>query len=170
MNIDDVLNPYADEQPKVVMNSTKQNCIIERIPSIVDPATGQVTREFQEFFDNVVESVTTNDINKLYELSDKAVEFNVFESEFNEFHNKLVKILSKPKSEFGIDIELNLGRFEAKHRNLLGGLYVLTYYIEKVWTLSDYRVDLHKEKAELFFTYKDSKFMLLSCLGDFRCV
>lgn len=170
MNINDVLNPYADEQPKVVMNSTKKDCIIERIPSIVNPATGQVTREFQEFFDNVVEGVTTNDIDKLYELSDKAVEFDVFKSEFNEFYSKLVNILSKPKSEFGIDIELNLGRFEAKHRNLLGGLYVITYYLEKVWTLSNYTVDLNMEKAELFFTYKNGKFVLLSCVSNFRYV
>lgn len=168
MNIDSVLKPYEDEQPKnISMISTERK--IERIPNIIDPTTGMVTDEFQEFYDKVVDAITSNDSSKLYELSDKVMIYDDFKTALDSFSKEINKVVSLPISNRGIDIELNLNRFQEKHRNLIGGFFVITYTLQPnpyIGIKSD-SLQLEQKYAELLFTYKLGEFRLLSTFSPF---
>lgn len=165
MNIDDVLAPYADEQPKhLSMNSTTK--LIERIPMIVD-AQG-VTPKFQKFYDRLVAAVMSSDYDTLYELSDKALSREDFIFLYKiKLGLDIKSVLEVSPSRRGIDIELNLGRFQKTHRNLIGGFYIIFYVLEspKFENLSRSELSLVEKYSELKFTYKDDSFTILS---DFR--
>ena len=72
MQIQDVLKPYEDSQPQHIQISSSLRNRIERIPMIVDPSTGQVTKKFQDFYDRIVDAiVTTPPWFDLYSISDQ---------------------------------------------------------------------------------------------------
>ena len=156
------LKPYADDQLSTSMNSE----LIERIPMLVNPLSGEVIPEFQNFYEAVVSAVLNENISALYDISDKKLD----KSQFNYFYNKRIgkeirPFLPKQSAINNIDIELNMGRFQDGCRNILGGLYINGYRCEMVvfnevlGTTTQRGIFVH---GELLFTYKNKEFELLS--------
>lgn len=173
MNIDALLQPYADEQPKQLsMNYTSSDAIvIERIPPIVDHLG--VTDEFQTFYNKIVDAVTSMNVNSLWELSDKILTEHEFSNVFKyNWQDTLSTVLEQNSRYRGIDIELNLGRFQGLHRNLLGGFYIMTYLLKspEYSTMFEGAMNLERKYTELLFTYKKGEFVILSKLDDFKSV
>lgn len=170
-NIDDLLKPYEDEQPKQLSVQSTKKSIIERMPPIVD--MNGVTEEFQSFFDDVVEAVTTMDAKKLWEISDKVLTEEQFTYVFEQnWKNDLDIVIDQDPENRGIDIELNLGRFQGLHRNLIGGFYIMTYllYPHEYQVMFGGIMNFEKRYTELLFTYKRGKFVVMSKLDTFKSV
>ena len=167
-NIDSVLKPYADEQPeKLSMQYSDTYKCIERIPPIVDH--NGITDEFQTFYNKVVESITENSPKMLYEISDKVLDYVEFENTYQStLGQRLSEILDHPRSERGLDIELNLGRFKQIHRNIIGGFYISTYVLEdcKFNGICAEGRSLKQEHAEILFTYKEGEFVIISAFSE----
>lgn len=167
MNIDDVLAPYADDQPKQIsMHSATDT--IERIPLIVD--SQGVTPAFQKFYDRLVTAIMSSDYDTLYEMSDKAMSREDFIFLYKiKIGLDLKEVLEVTSARRGIDIELNLGRFQKKHRNLIGGFYIIFYMLEqsKFSDLSQSELTLVEKYSEIKFTYKDGAFTILSNFRGF---
>lgn len=161
------LKPYEDSQPKRVSMFNKS---IERIPHIVNPATGEITDEFQTFYNAIVDSVLNLTWHNLYAISDKFLPSSDFISLISAVigpvWDKL--LLTKPEGR-GIDIELNLGRFESTHRNIVGGFYVNAYRLEESKNdLNEYSGTSFKQyRTELLFTYRDGSFQIITCFQPF---
>lgn len=171
MQIQDVLKPYEDSQPQHIQISSSLRNRIERIPMIVDPSTGQVTKKFQDFYDRIVDAIVTAPTwFDLYSISDQVLtekEFiSLFESKCGKIWTQFVNTLYAAK---GIDIELNLSRFQKTHRNLIGGFYVIIYMIEDISNdIDESKVtSLKQYKTEILFTYKNDEFKILSILSPF---
>lgn len=170
-NIDNVLKPYENDQPQHIQISSNVRYAIERIPMIIDPSTGQVTKKFQDFYDRIVDAVVTSPTwFDLYRISDQVLtekEFiNLFESKCGKIWAQFVNTSYAAK---GIDIELNLSRFRFTHRNLIGGFYVIIYMIEDISSdIDESKVtNLKQYKTEILFTYKNDEFKVLSVLSPF---
>lgn len=167
-NIDNVLKPYENDQPQHINVASH---MIERIPMIVDPATGQVTEKFQDFYNKIVNAIVTSPTwFDLYKISDQVLT----EEEFiNMFISKCGKVWDQYFNSLfcakGIDIELNLSRFRFTHRNLIGGFYVIIYMIEDISNdIDESKVtNLKQYKTEILFTYKNDEFKVLSVLSPF---
>lgn len=171
MIIDDVLKPYEDSQPKHIQTSAIVRHAIERIPMIINPSTGQVTSKFQNFYETIVDVVATSPTwSDLYSISDQVLseeEFtNLFMSRCGKIWTRFTNRLYAAK---GIDIELNLSRFEKTHRNLIGGFYVIIYMIEDISNdIDESKVtSLKQYKTEILFTYKNDEFKVLSVFSPF---
>lgn len=169
-SINDVLKPYEDSQPNNLSMNSK---LIERIPNIVDPNTGCVTEEFQTFYNNIVECITSINWSRLYEFSDKCMT----ESQFmHSIKSKIEPVwesfLDVPDNARGLDIELNLQRFQEKHRNIIGGFYVMIYFLKDVDNDISDEPDkcLNEYFTEILFTYKNNKFVVVSKLNAFESI
>lgn len=175
-DLDSVLKPYADDQPKISMIPSKaKSCNITRMPPLATVGTpGGINPQFQEFYDNIVDAFSdiTHLYKKLYELSDKAVYEDEFEIMLYKTIGKgMIEFCSSPRNRCGLDIELNLGRFEQKHRNLIGGLYVITYrLVDSQFDGIDCDTQLEQKYTELLFTYKDNEFVLITNFTAFTNV
>ena len=171
MDINYVLKPYEDSQPQHIQISPNLKNRIERIPMIVDPATGEVTKEFQEFYDKVVDAISTSPMwFDLYDISDQTLDEDEFRHLFDCKCNKVWTQFENTRyAAKGLDIELNLSRFQQIHRNLIGGFYVIIYMIEDILTDIDERrvTTLKQYKTEILFTYKNDRFKVLSVLSPF---
>lgn len=173
-NIDDVLSPYADDQPKYLeMQETDYEISpvrnIERIPRLVDP-TGQINPEFQIFYNHLVKYVCEHNVDGLYDLSDKSISKEQFTQMYEEnISKKLAEFYSYKYNSRGIDMEVNLSRFENKHRNLIGGIYLIIYYVKEAEfegiTTSP---SLEQMFTEILFTYKRGGFCILSAFSPFK--
>ena len=157
MQIQDVLKPYEDSQPQHIQISSSLRNRIERIPMIVDPSTGQVTKKFQDFYDRIVDAIVT---------APTWFDLYSIESKCGKIWTQFVNTLYAAK---GIDIELNLSRFQKTHRNLIGGFYVIIYMIEDISNdIDESKVtSLKQYKTEILFTYKNDEFKVLSILSPF---
>ena len=171
MIIDDVLKPYEDSQPQHIQIASNLRYAIERIPMIIDPSTGQVTKKFQDFYNSIVDAIVTSPTwFGLYHISDQVLteeEFiNLFQSKCGYIWTQFVNTLYAAK---GIDIELNLSRFQKTHRNLIGGFYVIIYMIKDISNdIDESKVtSLKQYKTEILFTYKNDEFKVLSVLSPF---
>lgn len=167
MNLSDVLSPYANDQPKNLSMHTRK---IERIPSLAS-AEG-VNKKFQTFYTCLCEFILSQDIKNLYEISDKCVSLAEFSRCYNNNVGKhLSRLFDLPSNEYGIDIELNIKQFESIHRNLIGSFYVITYQLLKPDNFGSVNVhtSLDAKYSEVFFTYKNNEFMLISAFGPFIC-
>lgn len=164
-DIDSVLLPYANSQPNnVKMNST----IIERIPMIADEFG--ILPKFQEFYNSIVNAIMYSDYESLYEISDKVLEKEKFLIMIQDsIGNVLNDVLKLSESCRGIDIELNIGRFNAVHRNLIGGFYIIFYTLNmnKYEGIEMNQTELVQKSTELLFTYKNDEFVILSHFTPF---
>ena len=167
VNIDYVLKPYEDSQPTNLSMCNRQ---VERIPLLIDPNTGHPTPKFQKFYDNIVTNCSDRVWFGLYDISDKCISREDFNSLWlSNIRPLWAKYVTADSNKRGLDIELNLDRFQQSHRNLIGGFFIIFYVIDLVETeLCDYpRPNLKQYKTELLFTYKDDEFKLLSILNPF---
>lgn len=161
------LKPYEDEQIPVSMN----NLLIERIPMIVDPSTGNVTSEFQKFYDEIVRCILSEDVDKLYCISDRVITCEEFVSLYNkQIGDALHELLKREQCfDYNIDIELNLQRFKENTRNILGGFIISTIEVassssEIIKSQNRY---IRRGCAEIFFTYRYDRFQLISSFSPF---
>lgn len=167
VNVEEVLKPYADSQPEFTKLDTK---LIERIPLIIDPATGQITQQFQQFYDQVVRCCTDTNWFNLYNISDKFLDIQEFKnlwiSTISPTWTKFVELDNRAK---GIDIELNIDRFKSTHRNLIGSFLIMIYMLEiQPNDLEDHSTPMLKQyTTEILFTFKGEEFTVLSCLKPF---
>lgn len=170
-NLDNILKPYEDEQPKQISVQSTKKSIIERMPPIVN--SYGVTEEFQSFFNDVVEAITEIDAKKLWEISDKVLTLEQFTHMFEyNWKDHLDMVIDQDPENRGIDIELNLGRFQGLHRNIIGGFYIMTYllYPHTNQAMFGGIMNFEKEYTELLFTYKNKKFVIMSKLDTFKSV
>lgn len=174
VDIDDVLSPYADDQPKYLEMqetdyevSTVRN--IERIPRLVDN-NGEINPEFQIFYNHLVKYVCEHNIDGLYEISDKSISKAQFTESYEEnISKKLKKFYSAKYNNRGLDMEVNLSRFEKKHRNLIGGIYLMTYLVkDSEFEGISTAPALEQMFTEILFTYKQGGFCILSVFSPFK--
>lgn len=155
------MKPYEDEQ--LNFQPVPDSYPIERIPMLVDPSTGQVTYEFQSFYDELVCGVTHAEIGHLYSISDRSCS----ESEFNDRYMKSIgndiKKISDDSDTWRIDIQLNMDRFQSKFRTIIGSFYITI--IQTTRTSNDLinvdKLDLYTGETEMFFTYINGEFCLI---------
>lgn len=173
MNLDSILKPYEDDQPKQVDLSSCNN-YIERIPHIVDTSTGRITDEFQSFYNELTKAVLLNDDHLLYELSDKVMKEDTFKTYYQPLKKILSDALNLYDNQKGIDIELNIKRFENNHRNLIGGFFIMLYTLTNddndIFLSRSKKVNLKLLQTEVLFTYKRSKFRLISYFQPFTSI
>lgn len=174
-DIESIITPYADSQPTCNVLPSK---VLERIPPLV--TTSGINLQFQQFYERIVSAIgeiyTAGDINidKLYKLSDKSIEPGDFTllliSRWGEHWDKF-KISASSGSSCGIDIELNMDRFQNLHRNLIGGLNIMTYRTDLCEDEFNHNCSIPtivESHTELLFTYSwDHKFVLLSQISPF---
>lgn len=172
-DIESVILPYADCQPNhIILPST----LLDRMPALVSESG--INPRFQSFFERLVIAVAGDkinysvDVSKLFELTDKNVSLKEFSTMIDDAwssHFSAMKSSNSSLMQTGIDIELNMDRFQEIHRNLIGGFNVITYHI-------DMNTDeftgalvpkLTKAHTELLFTYKNNEFVLLPCFSAF---
>jgi len=182
-NIDDIISPsekgnhnsylpYADSQPKRV---PVNNILLQRMPPLVNEEG--INLEFQTFFDDLVKNV--HEMFKdstsfgLHMMSDQVLDVA-------EFHSIILAAWDKHLQEFrntsiyarGVDIELNMERFEDIYRNLIGGFNIMTYIL----TVADDEFNSNKRITyfkkcctELLFTYSQSDgFVVISRIQPFK--
>lgn len=169
MTIDDVLLPYANSQPEHIHIYNQE---IERIPMIVNPDTGQVTDQFQQFYDKIVHALTIDkQWEQLYELTDTSLSADEFNSMLKGvgIADTWDRFWNTSDSSRGVDIELNLGRFQSQYRNLIGGFLVMIYMIASNDNdLCNYPVlELKRYTTEILFTYSNGQFKVLSTIKPF---
>lgn len=170
MNIDQVITPYADSQPN---NLSVQSTNIERIPRLVDVRTGQVTEEFQKFFDSVVQAITNSNISSLYlyKLTSEELDYEDFNNmcKHTIYDDTWNKFLNADNNKKGLDIELNLSEFESTFRNLIGSFYVMFYLVEsEPHSILDYnKIVIKRYRTKIFFTYRDNSFRVIPEFSPF---
>lgn len=167
-NWDDILKPYEDEQPENLSMKTTDGYIIQRIPPLVD-ADG-INREFQEFFNKVVNYITHGQVEDLYTITDRVMSCEEFTESWNHrIGNQIKKLLEMPINKRGIDIELNISRFKQIHRNLIGGFFIIMYKLEDEASsmLKTHSCGLIQQHTEILFTYRDG-FKLISKISPFQ--
>lgn len=155
------MKPYEDEQ--LNFQPLPNSYPIERIPMLVDPATGQITHEFQSFYDELVCGITHSEVEHLYRISDKSCR----ESEFNQRYMKSIgddlKKISENSDTWMMDIQLNMDRFQNKFRTVLGSFYITV--IQTTKTSNDLividKLSLYTGETEIFFTYLNGEFCLI---------
>lgn len=156
------MKPYEDEQFNVQPFANSHP--ISRIPMLVDPATGNITREFQEFYDELVCGVTHCEIGHLHAISDNLYSLSDFKNEYMKNVGDVISKARKNSEVFNIDIQINMERFKSEFRTILGSFYVTFIEITSMSDdlISSGKMNLYKGVTELFFTYKDNQFCLLS--------
>lgn len=172
-DIEAVISPYADSQQSHVVLPSK---VIDRMPPLVSE-TG-INPEFQKFYEDLVLAIAGDKpdyqiyIDRLYELTDKSIDIESFaaliQSQWSS-HWDSFRYDSRSTNSKGIDIELNMDRFQNVHRNLIGGFNIITYHtIVSIDEFSGNRTSkVVQAHTELLFTYKDDKFVLLVQLTPF---
>lgn len=172
MTIDDVLKPYENDQPKqlsVIPNNVEKSLnVIERMPRLAD--MNGITREFQMFYDELVHNILTHNLQGLYDMSDKAVDYEEFCEVYTSTVGKHISdVISLDKKYRGIDIELNMSRFEGIHRNTVGGFFIMMYTLipSNYEGLNTIQSEFNQEHTEILFTYKSGKFTILSHFQPF---
>lgn len=172
-DIESVILPYADCQPKYMILPSK---LLDRMPALVTESG--INPKFQSFFERLVIAVAGDkinysvDVSKLFELTDKNVSLEDFSTMLDDVwrsHFSAMQSSNSSLMQTGIDIELNMDRFQEIHRNLIGGFNVITYHIdmnndEFTGALVP---KLTKAHTELLFTYKNDDFVLLPCFSAF---
>lgn len=172
-DIESVISPYADSQPNHIILPSK---LLDRMPALVSESG--INPKFQSFFELLVIAVAGDKINfdvnvdELFDLTDKNISVEDFSTMIDNLwgsHFSAMKSSNSSSMQTGIDIELNMDRFQEIHRNLIGGFNVITYHI-------DMNIDeftgalvpkLTKAHTELLFTYKNDDFVLLPCFSAF---
>lgn len=172
-DIESVILPYADCQPKYMILPSK---LLDRMPALVTESG--INPKFQSFFERLVIAVAGDkinysvDVSKLFELTDKNVSLEDFSTMIDDVwrsHFLAMQSSNSSSMQTGVDIELNMDRFQGIHRNLIGGFNVITYHIdmnndEFTGALVP---KLTKAHTELLFTYKNDNFVLLPCFSAF---
>jgi len=162
--------PYANTQPDIIV----KNNLLSRFPPFATPEG--VLPEFQQFFDNIVTGVFSYFQNQtheqLYIISDGLLRSNGF-------YNTLNKVWGPYCSRYNeagilhtnMDIELNVDRFQELHRNILGGIRILTYIIDICDDefCEGKNTSIKIASTELLFTYQvsNNQFTLLSVITPF---
>lgn len=172
-DIEAVISPYADSQPSHIILPSE---VIDRMPPLVSEEG--INPEFQKFYEELVLAIAEDKphyqihVDKLYELTNTDIDIDSFsaliESQWGahwyEFRNDSKSINSR-----GIDIELNMNRFQEIHRNLIGGFNIITYHtIINRDEFTGYHIPkIVRAHTELLFTYKNNKFVLLPQFSPF---
>ena len=164
--------PYNDSQPERVFIT---NPHLQRMPPLA--SIEGVLPEFQEFFDNVVESIIAfmenQDSSKLYILSDGAVRVDEFGALLKKnWGEHCIEFKDTPLYRRGFDVELNMSRFQEDiHRNLIGGFHVMTYTLavkNDEFEEEGKVTECKKSTTELLFTYRaPGEFVLISKFSPF---
>ena len=159
--------PYADSQPDKLNLTNKR---LTRMPPLATP--DGINTEFQEFFDKIVAAILSQKYYDLHTLSDMSLS----EADFNHIieenwdNHWMSFYMCKPESR-GLDIELNMDRFQDIHRNMVGGFNIMTYHLAvKPDEFSDGKniTELTVSSTELLFTYKlGSGFQIITTIKPF---
>lgn len=152
------------------IDPTRLDCL-EAIPSLVDKS-GTPNKEFLAFKESVSKAVLLQDWNELWKISDRAqtpAEFyesvktmwgNYFE-EFNQFQ----------KERKNLSVDLNVERFKATHKAILGSFWIATYALSDGGdSIQSSGLQLTKAATELYFTFKQGKFCVVSAFTPFSKV
>lgn len=155
------MKPYEDEQFNVQPEPSSYH--ISRIPMLVNPTTGQVIPEFQDFYDELVCGITHQGVAHLYSISDNSCRYEEFKERYMKaIGTELNKVVENAET-WKIDIQINMDRFKDKFRTILGSFYLTI--IETTKTSNDLisidKLSLYTGCTELFFTYINGEFCLL---------
>lgn len=164
-NLDSVLLPYANDQPKNLSMPTK---FIERIPSLATP--NGINPKFQKFYDHLCSAITAQDVEKLYDLSDKCLPYGQFYAVYRrQVGIALENLMFTSRALWGMDIELNIQRFQGAYRNIVGSFFVSTYEVllPENFGLVNLNTSVVRKSTEIFFTYKNENFELISVFNPF---
>lgn len=158
--LDDVLGSVSDPNDL--------SCL-EVIPSLIDKQ-GVPNRKFLEFKENVGRAILKQDWKSLWELSDKAQTLSEFCNSIDiMWSSYFQKFNSYKKERKNLAIDINLERFKAKHNQILGSFYVVTYaLVESMDTIQDRGLSLTKCCTEVYFTYKNGMFRVVSAFTPFN--
>lgn len=142
---------------------------IETIPSIIVDNTGRYTDTFKHFYDVFTESVFEQNWQKLYETSDKAIKYPDFlkmvESIWGKFFHEFN---TTPATNKGFCTDINVIRFKQPHGKLLSSFLVNIYRIHSNSdSLTDRGMKLRRYSTEVWFTYKNNRFCVVSALQPF---
>lgn len=163
-----MLLPYENSQP---INLTMNNQI-QRIPPLA--TQGQINPEFQEFFNKLSEAFKTDSFDAvsvariLYKNSSQSVDQLSFVEDVCSTWNPVVSKYNRAHvDDRGVDLEVNVMRFQKVHRNIIGGFNLSLYYIEHQ-TMGNIRsTSVHQVHTELLYTYKNKQFYLLPAISPF---
>lgn len=144
---------------------------LEVIPALVDKI-GAPNKEFLTFKDSVGKAIINQDWNALWKLSDRAQTPEEFHSSVRAVWGKYFKEFNEFKKERkNLSVDLNVERFKEKHKAILGSFWVATYCLADGG--DSIRVEgfqLTKCCTEVYFTYKNGKFCIVSAFKPFSKV
>jgi hypothetical protein len=163
IDLDSVLLPCENSQPPRISVDSEQ---ISRFPPLVDEQG--INPKFQQFFDTIVACFLEDKLESLYEISDKSVsEQHFYQLGILKWKPHLMEYAKA--SSRGMDVELNMDRFQQLHRNIIGGFNVITYHInEKNNEFGDGILTEFKQcSTEILFTYKNGDFKIIPVFSSF---
>ena len=153
------ITPYEDEQ----IPFQPGNSSIERIPLLVNPATGQIDPKFQKFYDDLINSIIDRDVKQMYKIADGSLSTSAFDLIFESFIKKL-KSKATDSIYHKVDVQINMDSFKDKFRTIFGSFIVTLISLDSISdeVLEGTRTRVDKLSAELYFTYIENQFKLIS--------
>ena len=156
----ETMNPSKHKQN--LKNSAED--FIEVMPMLYTSAG--MAGELKNFYDDVVRCLWKDDIDGLYELSDKALDKNTFSEIYTRILGRdLQQLLSMKDSCRGINLSLN-----ADNLNYVPGIltmfsldcYMLHIDDSESSELMKSRTTLKIAHSDIYFTYKNKRFCIVS--------
>ena len=141
---------------------------LEVIPSIID-SNNRPIPEFVEFKKNVSQAILKQDWVSLYLLSDTSMEPYYFDKLIQKTWRKFWDTFNEYKKESkNLAVTLNIDRFKEPHKEILGSFTIASYILlSSRDSISDSGYELAKFSTDLYFTYKNKKFVIVSAFTPF---
>lgn len=163
-NIDAVLTTSAEQQLQEYLQGVMQT---------IPPIAGEdgFTPQFASFYQKVTTGVITGNTGLLYEISDHTLSEKEFSNMYaHQLGLDLKEIIENTNPKFrSISIEVNPDRLKELHRSLIGGIRILGYRLKngEFEGINTNETSFTLLNTEIFYTYKDGQFKLISHFTPF---
>ena len=163
-NIDAVLTTSAERQLQEYIES-----VLQSIPQIAGESG--FTPQFMEFYQSIIRGIVTGDTGVLYNISEKALTEREFADMYaSQIGFDLQDLIESTNPKFrGLSIEVNPDRLKELHRSLIGGSRILGYRLKngEFEGINTNETSFTLLNTEIFYTYKDGEFKLISHFTPF---
>lgn len=144
---------------------------LDLMPAVITPAG--YTHRFELFFNKLVERLLTNQARRLYDISDKSLDVQQFCDMYDTILGQpLGEILSLDNKLRGVNLMLNPDA-ELRIPEVLEALTLHVYHLdvpnndfEKLLNLSATQIIV--QSTDIYFTYKNGEFCVVSSFTPFR--
>lgn len=140
----------------------------ETIPPLLN-ASGKYIEAFEQFASVVERDILRQDWEHMFTFTDRSCNLGEWIENVNRYWKPMfdkfntVRAVSK-----NISLDINRERFKQPHGMILGSFIVVAYILEdQSDRLTDTGLKLSRHQTELWFTYKNSKFAIVSALQSF---